>query len=686
MALRTVGVKLMAEFQSYVAGMKTSSKATGDLVDDLEKAAKAGDETAMATEVFGKTAKSAAQHVEKLDREINSVEKELRQLAVAYAEAGTAAERADLDGAIARSNRELTKLKKNKMVLKDLLPDKAEVGKALDDLVPDDKFKKKFTSGIFEGFSDGLASLKGPAIAALAPMLAGVASAAIIGGAAGAGILGGLLLVAKDPRVQAAGKSLGENLLGELKKDANVFVEPVLKQIGKVEVAFHGMNDDIKHIFADSAKDLDPLVNGMIDGTHGILKGVEDLVHKGKPVVDQLGQSMAELGDATGHALSMIAGGSKPAARALGDLSENVGYLITGSGGLVRALTEVYGVLSWPWDKANDALFKYYTGVDKAAAKTHVASVISGVFADVQKTVAVTTLSAGEAAGKAGMQMQTYADSMDEASAKGRGLYDAQTDLAQAEADTTKAVKENGRTLDINSQKGRDNRKVLSDLAGKLQANYDAYVKVNGEGGAAQKVAQNNRDAFVRLASQFGITTKKAQDLATEMGLLPANKKTNFYANTHDAEARIAALKGHIGGVHGKTVTVHVSVTGTERLDALGHRIGGAATGGPIEGPGTTTSDSIPMMLSRGEHVWTAREVAAAGGQAAVSALRASVLSGSPRVMPSNFGPQKIIVENRNTIEFAGGPDAFGQLMANTLRVRPGIRQTIAKTLGVQAA
>lgn len=47
-----------------------------------------------------------------------------------------------------------------------------------------------------------------------------------------------------------------------------------------------------------------------------------------------------------------------------------------------------------------------------------------------------------------------------------------------------------------------------------------------------------------------------------------------------------------------------------------------AATGGAIRGPGTGTSDSIPALLSNGEHVWTAQEVANAGGHAAVESLR----------------------------------------------------------------
>ncbi|MFF5778178.1 phage tail tape measure protein [Streptomyces virginiae] len=47
------------------------------------------------------------------------------------------------------------------------------------------------------------------------------------------------------------------------------------------------------------------------------------------------------------------------------------------------------------------------------------------------------------------------------------------------------------------------------------------------------------------------------------------------------------------------------------------------ATGGGVFGAGTATSDSIPALLSNGEHVWTAREVRGAGGHGAVEALRA---------------------------------------------------------------
>lgn len=54
----------------------------------------------------------------------------------------------------------------------------------------------------------------------------------------------------------------------------------------------------------------------------------------------------------------------------------------------------------------------------------------------------------------------------------------------------------------------------------------------------------------------------------------------------------------------------------------------GFAIGGAVRGPGTGTSDSIVARLSNDEHVWTAREVAAAGGHRAVEQMRQSVLGG----------------------------------------------------------
>lgn len=57
-------------------------------------------------------------------------------------------------------------------------------------------------------------------------------------------------------------------------------------------------------------------------------------------------------------------------------------------------------------------------------------------------------------------------------------------------------------------------------------------------------------------------------------------------------------------------------------------RATGGPADGPVRGPGSRTSDSIPALLSRDEHVWTADEVDAAGGHVAMYRLRRAALAG----------------------------------------------------------
>jgi hypothetical protein len=55
----------------------------------------------------------------------------------------------------------------------------------------------------------------------------------------------------------------------------------------------------------------------------------------------------------------------------------------------------------------------------------------------------------------------------------------------------------------------------------------------------------------------------------------------------------------------------------------------GFARGGRINGPGTTTSDDIPIWASKDEHMWTAAEVRAVGGHDVMYGLRQAALNGT---------------------------------------------------------
>lgn len=80
-----------------------------------------------------------------------------------------------------------------------------------------------------------------------------------------------------------------------------------------------------------------------------------------------------------------------------------------------------------------------------------------------------------------------------------------------------------------------------------------------------------------------------------------------------------------LGGIKNKNQTTFVTFKGKSIAAVSAGRM---ATGGPVYGPGTETSDDVPIMASRDEHMWTAKEVRGAGGHQRVLGLRAMARRG----------------------------------------------------------
>lgn len=147
-------------------------------------------------------------------------------------------------------------------------------------------------------------------------------------------------------------------------------------------------------------------------------------------------------------------------------------------------------------------------------------------------------------------------------------------------------------------------------------------------------------------------------------------EKTKIRADITDLEKRKKEAEAQLAELGRKQVKIQVSAVGVgmtmqqlgditdiaQRLFANGNnpaaaaslaralaisraqypRKGGIATGGPIHGPGTGTSDSIAAWLSNGEHVLTAEEVKAAGGHGAIYRMR-EALTGKKPAPPVRF-------------------------------------------------
>ena len=207
--------------------------------------------------------------------------------------------------------------------------------------------------------------------------------------------------------------------------------------------------------------------------------------------------------------------------------------------------------------------------------------------------------------------LKTNADALQKVIDKRLKLRGDKRSLEAAIDGATDSLKKNGKTLDIHTEKGRANQQALDDIA-------TAGKAVGGN-------MDHSRTAFIKAATAMGLSKKAADKLATSLGLIKS-----------------------------KTVTVKVQFSQAEAnfkigLDYFGHK---AAAGGAIYGPGSGTSDSIPALLSNGEHVLTAAEVRAMGGQSAVYRMRSAVRGGGMRfaaggaVGPAAIGGRSLTVNN----------------------------------------
>lgn len=258
-----------------------------------------------------------------------------------------------------------------------------------------------------------------------------------------------------------------------------------------------------------------------------------------------------------------------------------------------------------------------------------------------------------------------------EASGVALDEFDALTQYADAVRDATEAVEANGATLNANTEAGSANRDALSSLVDSTWSWIDAGVAAGASTADLSERMDEGRDAFINAAEQMGLTADEAEDLADKMGLVPESIVTAVKVTGLDtANQKLDYLRSQMGKIDGRYVVAGVS---------WGRGIPiGAATGGEIHGPGTSTSDSIPAMLSDGEWVhraaavdfwgtrtmdainrndiagvWAALDARgfAGGGQASYSTPAPVVNVAAPVVDMSGFGGQTLRVESTVMID-----------------------------------
>lgn len=188
--------------------------------------------------------------------------------------------------------------------------------------------------------------------------------------------------------------------------------------------------------------------------------------------------------------------------------------------------------------------------------------------------------------------------------------------LADQVAQQKESTKGYTTSLDENTAIGAGNASMLSELANKAQEAASKQLDVDRSTMSAKDAAEKyagtlaaQRRKFIESATAAGFNAGEVKKLADRVFQLPSEKQISILANTKQAQTDLDAFitrnDGRVISVRQQLITEAVKAGAAPGAANAAYK----AAGGPIYGPGTGTSDSIPAMLSNGEYVVRASSV-----------------------------------------------------------------------------
>lgn len=122
--------------------------------------------------------------------------------------------------------------------------------------------------------------------------------------------------------------------------------------------------------------------------------------------------------------------------------------------------------------------------------------------------------------------------------------------MEQAIDDATASMKENGKTIDVNTEAGRNNKKSLLELAAATDGYIQAKIEETGAVSSALPIYERGRGQLMALAQQYFSTKEEASAFVDEILKMPTNKTVMFEGDISslgrklaEAQTRVDSLK-----------------------------------------------------------------------------------------------------------------------------------------------
>lgn len=283
-------------------------------------------------------------------------------------------------------------------------------------------------------------------------------------------------------------------------------------------------------------------------------------------------------------------------------------------------------------------------------------------------------------------------------------LDQATADMAwEASIDAvSQSVKDNGHSLDIHTEKGRNNRQALIGMMTALNDKTTADVKNAG----ATRKGESATDTYARVLRVATTDTKRGEDAIRKQAAAnhlnkdqvdalirsylrtPKQVATEVKANgVGKAVGDIGRVKAAIKNIKDRNVQVKFStnlgsffVTQSPSGRVVRVKDPGLAGGGPVQnlsGYGRKGVDTEHVVAAYGEHVWTDKEVDAVGGHSAMYRMRNAALAGAFRGFQRGGA-----VERKLNIDTHGLPAAMTSIPDTLNRLANGFANQAGKIFG----
>lgn len=586
-------------------GVLPAARQAGDAVDDL------GDE-----------ASSTARHVDRLDNEIEDLNRSLAALAVAYTAAGTAAKRAEISQSIRGTRQKLREVTD----VRRLLPNVGDATGA----------GAKTATGFVAGFGQFLARLLArlpispyllAALAPTLPLIATAVSGALLAGLSTTAVTAGIAAAFQRADVKTAAAGLKTELQPVWAGIGSDFADQTTQALKFIRSDIRSVGPDLREALRPAAGYIRPLTEGFSGLIHSVLPSLRRAIIASQPVVEALGRRLPELGRSIGAVFDAMATHADAAAKGLNIFFRILEFALESIAGTISVLSQAFSTAEVVADKVTSFL-----GLPKLWAEgTDQAQESTSSWGASLEGLADEFASTGDAAA-------TVTQAFDELFNSQLGVDQATISYRNGLADLKEQLLEGTRTLDENTAVGRQHQQAIFDQISAIGALRQARIEDGTTVEQANQLYLDEIAALKRTAIGAGYTATQISGLTAVYEAVPGAVKTRV----------------SVPGASGSLSTVNSLKRRLQELDKLvvqptilspATGFFGFSHGGLIRGPGTSTSDSITTRVSTGEFVVRAAAVRRPGvlslldainaGQVRDVSARLAALTAPPRRRPA---------------------------------------------------